>query len=72
VILRCASASDELLPPLEVAEMVGMSAAAFTSSGVETVGGVSYAQTWLVRQSPPERERDQNSMHPGSRRRSER
>ena len=60
---------EDLLPPLEGAELVGMSSVAFTLSGVEKMNGVYFAQSWLVRQVPSERESDPAKMHPATRRR---
>ena len=60
---------EDLLPPLEGAELVGMSSVAFTLSGVEKMNGVYFAQSWLVRQAPAERESDPAKMHPATRRR---
>ena len=60
---------EDVLPPLEIAELVGMSPVAFTLSGVERVGGTYFAQTWLVRLVPAERTVDPAKMHPATRRR---
>ena len=62
-------ADDDLLPPLEGLELVGMSPVAFTLSGVERMDGAYFAQTWLVRQTPTERATDPAKMHPATRRR---
>jgi len=60
---------EDLLPPLESAELVGMSPVAFTLSGVEKTNGVYFAQSWLVRQAPGEHATDPTKMHPATRRR---
>ena len=62
-------ANDDLLPPLESVELVSMSPVAFTLSGVERMDGVYFAQSWLVRQAPAEREFDPAKLHPATRRR---
>ena len=60
---------ETLLPNLEGVEIVGMSAAAFTLSGLEHASGIYFAQAWLVRQAPPVRTPDPSTMHPADRRR---
>jgi hypothetical protein len=68
-LLDSGDASEDMLPPLEGAELVGMSGVAFTLSGVEHSNGAYFAQSWLVRQAPAERAIDPGGMHPATRRR---
>ena len=60
---------EDLLPPLEGVELVGMSSVAFTLSGVEEINCVYFAQSLLVRQALVERQSDPLKMHPATRRR---
>jgi len=64
-----ADAEEDILPPLESAELVGMTDVAFTLTGVEQVDGRYVAQTWLVRLAPLVRAPDPSKMHPATRRR---
>jgi len=64
-----ADAEEDMLPPLEGAELVGMTDVAFTLAGVEQVDGSYVAQTWLVRTAPSVRVADPSTMHPATRRR---
>lgn len=59
---------EDLMPPLEGAELIGMSPVGFTLSGVEYRDGTYVAQTWLVRQAPPRPPPNLDKMHPAQRR----
>jgi len=69
-LIDVADADENLLPPLESVELVSMSEASFTLSGVERLdGGTYFAQTWFVRHVPIGPPRDLEKMHPAARRR---